>query len=386
MEFSTQLRNRAAMLQKSLVASCIILVVVPLVAASAQNAAVSQTTSATALTYLNHVLDLMQQNALHAREIDWNAIRRETLQRADGAQTTVDTYPAIYYALTQLKEHHSFFRLPDNLSEADRKRTQVAFENILEAYRRQFPQPPDSPFRSRSEPAGHMLHVGSLAIALVVVPTCGAKHSNWQDNLADFQAYADSLHRIASDLESSHPIGWIIDLRGNGGGNMWPMLAGIGFVLGEGRLGSFVAPDGSSTDWSYHQGKAEAEAHGTESVNMEVKEPPLALPSLPLVAVLIDSGTISSGEAIAISFEGRPRERSFGTHTFGLSTSNAMFPLSDGASLFLNTAFETDRLNRRYDDGVEPDVRFPEPTTIPPEATDVVLQAAEAWLASMNSQ
>lgn len=374
------------MFSRLFAACCVILILPTVVAVSAQNTAVSQTTSAAAATYLNHVLDLMQQNALHSKEIDWPAVRRETLKQADGAQTTVDTYPAIYYALTQLKEHHSFFRPPDNLSDADKKRTQVAFEGILESYRRQFPKPPDSPFRSRSEPAGHMLHAGSLAIALVVVPTCGAKHSNWQDNLADFQAYADSLHRVASDLESSHPVGWIIDLRGNGGGNMWPMLAGIGFVLGEGRLGSFVGPDGSSTDWSYRQGKAEAEAHGVASVNMEVKQPPLALPSLPLVAVLIDSGTISSGEAIAISFEGRPRERSFGAHTFGLSTSNAMFPLSDGASLFLNTAFETDRLNRRYDDGIEPDVSFPEPTTIPPEATDVVLQAAEAWLASMNSQ
>jgi len=33
-------------------------------------------------------------------------------------------------------------------------------------------------------------------------------------------------------------IGWIVDLRGNGGGNMWPMLAGVGPVLGEGVVGS----------------------------------------------------------------------------------------------------------------------------------------------------
>jgi hypothetical protein len=31
-----------------------------------------------------------------------------------------------------------------------------------------------------------------------------------------------------------------VDLRGNGGGNMWPMLAGVGPVLGEGIVGWIV--------------------------------------------------------------------------------------------------------------------------------------------------
>ena len=33
-------------------------------------------------------------------------------------------------------------------------------------------------------------------------------------------------------------------LRGNGGGNMWPMIAGVGPLLGEGPLGYFIGPIG----------------------------------------------------------------------------------------------------------------------------------------------
>jgi carboxyl-terminal processing protease len=352
----------------------------------AQDTQASQTTSVVATTYLNYVLDLMQQKALHSAEIDWPAVRRETLKRASGAQTTMDTYAAIYFALTQLKEHHSFLKVPDNLSDSDKQRTTSAMNSILGPYRRQYPKPLDSPFRNREAPSGHLIQYGDLTLALVVIPSCGAKHSEWADNLADFQNYADSLHKIAVELESGHLDGWIVDLRGNGGGNMWPMLAGIGFVLGEGHLGSFVFPNGNVSDWFYRQGKAMVKAGGDEIVISEIKEPPLALAKLPPVAVLIDSGTVSSGEAVAISFAGRPLERSFGARTAGFSTSNERVPLSDGATLFLNSAFEADRLHRRYDAGIEPDLSFPEPTDVPTEASDPVIQAAEKWLASIKSK
>jgi carboxyl-terminal processing protease len=88
--------------------------------------------SASATRYLDHVLDFMQQNALHKREIDWPALRIETFWHAAGAQSTVDTYPGIFFALSQLEEHHSFLRLPDNLSDADKKRSAVAKHSNLD--------------------------------------------------------------------------------------------------------------------------------------------------------------------------------------------------------------------------------------------------------------
>src|SRR5262245_44414727 len=48
-----------------------------------------------AKTYLNRVLDLMEQNAFHKRFIDWSRVRREAFARAADAQTTFDAYPAI---------------------------------------------------------------------------------------------------------------------------------------------------------------------------------------------------------------------------------------------------------------------------------------------------
>jgi carboxyl-terminal processing protease len=335
-----------------------------------------------AAEYLNHALDLIQREALHSAEIDWTAVRDGAFLHSQGAQTSIDTYPGIYFALTQLREHHSFLRVPDDLSDADRKRTRDAMRNILGPWTRGVKPPPPSPFRTRGQPEGHLMHSGNRAFAWVSVPECGAKHSNWQDNLADFRTYATTLHSIAAELSAAHPEGWVIDLRGNGGGNMWPMLAGIGFVLGEGVAGSFVSSDGTvQSDWSYKQGEVLA---GTKNMNDFAVGPPLTLLQLPAVAILIDSGTISSGEAIAVSFEGRPHTRFFGTHTFGLSSANSMLPMPDGASLFIDSSVDADRTHHRYDDGIEPDVTFPEPSSLPVESTDPVLQAATSWLASLQ--
>jgi hypothetical protein len=80
-----------------------------------------QTISDAARTYLGQALDLIQNRALNRDSIDWTQVRRDTFARAPSAQTTFDTYPAIAYALTQMKEHHSFLRLPDSLSYAQKQ-------------------------------------------------------------------------------------------------------------------------------------------------------------------------------------------------------------------------------------------------------------------------
>ena len=341
--------------------------------------------SPAAAAYLHHVLDLMQAHALHTNEIDWPTVRAETMRRAAGAQSTVDTYPAIFYAITQLKERHSFLRIPDALSDADRERAMASMTEILAQYKNRAPRHPNAVFRDRSTPSGHLIHVGSAVFAYVVVPACAAKHSDMQQNAADFQAYADLLHSTAAALAAGNPWGWIVDLRGNGGGNMYPMIAGIGLVLGEGTMGYFVSANGAEEPWFYRQGSAGGVVAGRESTMVQVRSEPLVLRDLPPVAVLLDSGTISSGEAVAISFIGRPWTRSFGAHTYGLSTGNQGFPLADGAYLFLCDVIEADREHRTYPDGIEPDVILSEPLVLPAEETDPVMNAAKQWLLSLRA-
>ena len=212
---------------------------------------------------------------------------------------------------------------------------------------------------------------------------CVGRYSEWEKNLPDFQEFADKLHEIVLELQAQDPDGWIIDLRGNGGGNMWPMLAGIGAVLGEGKLGAFESPDGHPESWFYKAGAAGTTTQNEDTeTSARVEKPPFVLSGTPWAAVLLDRGTASSGEAIAISFAGRPHARSFGEHTAGFSTSNEMYTLSDGAALFLCNGIEADRTGRSYPDGIDPDVKLPSPGLRPSEVNDAVIQAAADWIAA----
>lgn len=331
--------------------------------------------------YVEEVLDYMQDNALNKQSINWQAVREQTFDRAKDAKTTWDTYPAIAYAITQLGEKHTWFQLPDNLPYDRRQAVEGEIKNILN---RRDPDKP-SPFTPSKEIKGYMIRGRRGNFAYVVVPMCVPRFAEWEKNVPDFQQFVDKLHGLVLDLQAQRPAGWIIDLRGNGGGNMWPMLAGIGAVLGEGDLGTFASPSGDHTAWFYKAGKAgDRSPKGQEEIAAQIKETPVMSAELAWVAVLFDRGTGSSGEAVAISFAGRTRERSFGEHTAGFSTSNDMHRFPDGAALFLCNAVEMDRTGKVYPDGLDPDEKLPPPETRPAEENDAALIAAEEWLAKQT--
>ena len=108
------------------------------------------------------------------------------------------------------------------------------------------------------------------------------------------KAFATKAHEQLSATVGQAGCGWIVDLRENGGGNMWPMLAGLKPFLGDEPLGMFVSWETSSPPWKAGQ--------------LGGVDPPTSLRALEQawVAVLTGPRTSSSGEAVTIAFKGRP--------------------------------------------------------------------------------
>ena len=161
---------------------------------------------------------------------------------------------------------------------------------------------------------------------------------------------------------------------------MWPMIAGIGPLLGEGdHLGEFFTLDSHST-WKYSDGVAAEIEDGKEDPYPAVAGAAYKLIGTPNVAVLIDRRTGSSGEAVAIAFRGRPKTRFFGEHTQGVSTANDIIKLSDGASMALTIGVDADRTGRQYLEGFDPDEEIHSGDQILPDDQDPVLRGALQWL------
>lgn len=293
--------------------------------------------SSPAQAYLTELLNLMQANSINRDRINWTDVRTQVTQRAQGAQTIADTYPAISMALGFLDDHHSFYSGASGGGVGNPSGKRCAA-----------PAPSTS-----TMPAD----IGYVKVGSFSSTVAGAD-----------RAFADAIQQQIRSADAPAVIGWIVDVRGNGGGNMWPMVAGVGAVLGEGVAGYFVPPSGASTPWSYQGGGSFS---GTSLVGQTSAPYQLIRPGA-RVAVLTDSLVASSGEAVVVSFRGRPNARSFGGATCGLSTANQTYRLSDGAMLYLTVAVMADRNRTPYGDSILPD------ETVSGDAE--VIQRAIAWL------
>lgn len=167
---------------------------------------------------------------------------------------------------------------------------------------------------------------------------------------------ASALQTRIREQDDGDRCGWIVDLRGNGGGNMWPMLLGIGPLLGDAKgadpVGMFIS-GGQHLRWAYRDG---AVWSGPKPVvGSRQTRYTLRRPGAP-VAVLFGPRTASSGEAMVLAFRGRADTRSFGQPSAGYSTGNIPQRLPDGSMLLLTTNVMADR-NGNGDGGkIAPDV------------------------------
>ncbi|RRU69745.1 MULTISPECIES: S41 family peptidase [Stenotrophomonas maltophilia group] len=167
--------------------------------------------------------------------------------------------------------------------------------------------------------------------------------------------------------------GWIVDLRDNGGGAMWPMLLGMApllrtSVVNNEDVGSFEAAHGPQR-WTLTA--TAVQLAGKPLLDFGQSGYVLRQPGAP-VAVLFGPRTGSSGEASVLAWRGRPQARSFGQPTAGVSTGNVVHTLADGSRLLLTTSVMHDRNDRGDGLKIEPDQRV--------EGEVATMAAAQAWL------
>jgi hypothetical protein len=167
--------------------------------------------------YLNRALAIIESRALRRNDVDWKSVRAKSYELAADAKTAPDTYHAINFALEQLQDKHSFLMGRNGRGTKPYTLTDAKI---------------DLPKRAH---CGEVLRRNGHAFGFLLVEELGAARQS-----PKAQSYALSLQQRISDILTNKPSGWIVDLRGNGGGNMWPMIAGIGPVLGSGTLGFSV--------------------------------------------------------------------------------------------------------------------------------------------------
>ena len=278
---------------------------------------------------LDEVLGFMEKNYYRKDEVSWTSLAARAKEQLRAAGSCDDAYSSISWCFKQLNEPHSFIMAPDKAARYTGD---------------------DAPSPS---PADLSDLVGEIkgewledSIAYLTIPWISTTDSLICEHIAD------SLQAVIARLDSRNISRWIIDLRQNSGGNCWPMLAGIGPLLGDGIYGYFVG-SGERIPIAYYDGSAFQGRH----IRCQVSEDHgyRTRSTRKSIVVLTGRRTISAGEIVALAFKGRQQTCLIGQPTAGLTTANATYSLSDRSMLVLTVCPEADRTGQICAGSIQPD-------------------------------
>jgi C-terminal processing protease CtpA/Prc len=266
--------------------------------------------------YVRKAVKLMDKRGLFAEGAAWEEARAVAL--AERPATREETYDVVRQALKVAGGKHSF---------------------IMTVEQQQHSAVEDA----ETAPSVALLEDG---IAVITLPAFSGQNN--EENRRYVSAVLDALPETVP--------GAVIDLRGNTGGNMYPMIAAVHRFLPDDTILRFKSR-------KYTQ--PITKAFILQCVNVEA-QPQIDCP----VALLTDDMTASSGEALLLCFRGLENARTFGTPTAGYASANTPILMPDGSKLVLTTGCDVARTGELFcDDPIAPDVATPEP-----------LEAALSWL------
>jgi hypothetical protein len=310
---------------------------------------------------VDSVYTFIKYNSVHRLEVEWRPIDSAFADNVKSASTLDDTMRCFVEVLRSLHDVHSEIFLNSQ-------------------YYGHYPSFDDStlahlkPLNDRANAETNQVTSSLLrgGWAYVRVPGMNA----WDQRTID--SLAQKLYEAVKALAVQHPSGFIIDLRLNGGGNLYPMLAGLSSLLGDSIVGYEMNPDDSiARVWELQGG--DFVIGGYRATNLAV-DTTLDLRAKP-VAVLIGPVTRSSGSATAIAFKGRPNTILIGEPTAdGYTTSNGYFQFAPNLWMNFATTFVADRNKVVYRHAVEPDTVVAKYDYFDLLEADAKIAAAVKWL------
>lgn len=290
-----------------------------------------------AIALNKEIFKIIKKNSLFTNELNWKNIENESkalvleVNDSDNERIIFDFY---IKKLREVDDKHSLFY-------SSKKINRIKDSPLVE-----YPQ-------------GEYLGNG---IGWIKVPRCLT-----YDEKKDAE-FVNTIRSLIEKIDTENTItGWIVDLRGNGGGNMWPMLTGLNALIEDGIVG--YATNGKFKEpWM----SVNSKIYSKQAINTyKIKN------NKSKIAILFDGNTGSGGEMTAVSFFGLPNVKSFGQKSAGYTTANVTFPLSNGGQLLLASAYIMDRTGKSYKSELTPDVLV---SDLSNTKNDKVVSIAIEWL------
>jgi hypothetical protein len=247
----------------------------------------------------------------------WRDARRNAVADLADAKDTADTYDILSRLVGVAGGPHSRFLTPEQAQAAT-----TAFDEG------------DDSWKPSVTVAGN--------IGTVHLPAYGSDDADLD------QEYISAANR--GILEAPAVCGWVVDLSGDSGGDMFVRLAALAPLLRDGPLLDFVDREGDHEHIELADGTVTLDGEAIDSATPEKAAP------TPL-AIVQSRTTASAGEGVVVAFRGQPQATTFGQYTAGFSSANGSMTLADGAMIILTDAVFADTSGQVYGGAIAPDVR-----------------------------
>lgn len=307
--------------------------------------------------FVDSALNIFQHNSMYAHKLNWKTIRDTAFMLAKNAQTYNDAKPALQYAFNRLGDKHGWLVLND------------------EEYRNPEFKPDTGRISADIKAVavkGPKLYnrIIDNRFAYISIPFFGGQTPE------AMASYAQRIQDSICKNITTNTKGFIIDLRLNAGGNMYPMFAGISNIIGDGVISESKDEKTNTTSSCSIKGNA---ILIDDSVFTAVKTNCGNFSKYP-VAVIIGPITGSAGECLAAALHARENTILIGETTAGYTTANLGFLLPGvNNGVVIGVGVLKDKTGKEYVDNVPPDVEVIGDDFFNPEK-DKKIKAAVQWL------
>ncbi len=303
----------------------------------------------------------IKYNSIHRTTLDWKQVDKTFNEQIKTAKTLNDTMNCFVAVFRSLKDVHSQIYLNNQYYGH-----YSIFDDSILAWLK--------PLNDKAISVTNKIHseVISKGIGYIRVPTFQVFDPIQINSFA--QSIADSI----SKLSTKSKIGFIIDLRLNGGGNIYPMLSGLSQFLGDQTIGFETdINDSIVRAWEIKNGNFVIGGYQTTDIKVNQMS---NLTNLPIV-VIIGPVTKSAGSMVAIAFKGRPNTLFIGEPTAeGYTTSNGYFQFAPNLALNFATNYVADRYRNVYKKTVNPDTTINQGDNFDNLLNDEKIKTSIKWL------
>lgn len=262
-------------------------------------------------TYVRDAIQHMDRKGIYAEGEEWEAARKEALSQ--DPETLEEAQEIINKAAKIAGGKHSYLMPADKAQAREKRSNEEVSPNVT---------------------------MREDGICMIQLPAFAGDDENClRYALTVLDSIPDTMKGVC------------IDLRGNHGGNMYPMIAAVHRFL----------PDDIFLKFKMRRRFQSVMPINKEFVAKVVGidiEPRIDCP----VAILTDEATASSGEAVLLSFRGLDNARVFGSPTAGYASANESIIFYNGSILALTISCNIARTGEVFcEDPIVPDVETDSP-------------------------